>query len=92
MYRLVLYYLSGLLGLAIIFGFFGILPYSPLALIVSTLIIIGVSLAANAIFARVFEAHANVESVYITALILALVLVGACCGAANSAANSQIRN
>jgi ferredoxin-NADP reductase/Na+-translocating ferredoxin:NAD+ oxidoreductase RnfD subunit len=74
MYRLVLYYLSGLLGLAIIFGFFGILPYSPLALIVSTFIIIGVSLAANAIFARVFEAHANAESVYITALILALII------------------
>lgn len=74
MYRLVLYYLLGLLGLAIIFGFFGILPYDPLSLIVSALIILGVSLAANAIFARVFEAHANVESAYITALILALII------------------
>jgi ferredoxin-NADP reductase/Na+-translocating ferredoxin:NAD+ oxidoreductase RnfD subunit len=74
MYRLVLYYLLGLLGLAVVFGFFGILPYSPLALIVSALVITAISLAANAIFARVFEAHANVESVYITALILALII------------------
>ena len=74
MYRLVLYYLLGLFAIAVIFGFLGIVPYAPLSLIISALIITAVSLGANAIFARVFEAHANVESVYISALILTLII------------------
>lgn len=74
MYRLVLYYLLGLWGLAVIFGALGWLPYAPLSLFVSGVILLGVSLVANVAFAYVFEAHTNVESVYITALILALIM------------------
>jgi ferredoxin-NADP reductase/Na+-translocating ferredoxin:NAD+ oxidoreductase RnfD subunit len=74
MYRLVLYYLIFLLGVATLFAWAGILPYDPFALLLS----IGVELAAcaitNAIFARAFGVPANTESVYISALILALII------------------
>ncbi len=74
MYRLVLYYLVALLGIAFVFGFFGILPYDPTALAFSTIVIIAVSWATNWICAKIFDAVTNVESVYITALILALII------------------
>ncbi len=74
MYRLILYYLSILFAVAVVFGFFGILPYSPVALIFSALILIFVSWVVNELFSRVFGAQPNVESVYITALILALII------------------
>ena len=74
MYRLVLYYLIALLAVAVIFGFFGIIPYSPTAIVLSTTIILVISWISNAIFAYVFEAPTNVESIYITALILALII------------------
>jgi ferredoxin-NADP reductase len=74
MYRLVLYYLVVLIFAAFVFGFFGILPYDPTALAFSTLLIIIVCFATNWIFARTFEAATNIESVYITALILALII------------------
>jgi ferredoxin-NADP reductase/Na+-translocating ferredoxin:NAD+ oxidoreductase RnfD subunit len=74
MYRLVLYYLAVLLLAAFVFGFFGVLPYDPAALAFSTFVILCVSWATNWIFARTFQAETNVESVYITALILALII------------------
>lgn len=74
MYRLVLYYLVFLLLAASVLAAFGILPYSPLALLFSTFIILATSLGVNYIFARVFKVQTNVESAYITALILALII------------------
>ena len=74
MYRLVLYYLVTLLVVAGIFGFFGMLPYQPMALAFSTVFILVVCWILNKFFAFMFEAPANVESVYITALILALII------------------
>ena len=74
MYRLVLYYLTGLLVLAILFGTFGILSIHPLNLIFSTIIILAACWITNLIFAKSFNAQTNVESVYITALILALLI------------------
>ena len=74
MYRLVLYYLAGLLVVAFLESFFGILPYDPAALAFSTILLLASSWAANAAFAYAFEAAPNVESVYITALILALII------------------
>ncbi len=74
MYRLVLYYLLVLIGAAAFFSFFGILPFNPATLAFSTLLILGVCWAANIVFAKTFNATANVESVYITALILALII------------------
>lgn len=74
MYRLVLYYLAGLFGVALVFGFLGILPYPPSALVYSAVVLCVVSWITNRLFARVFNAPTNVESVYITALILVLII------------------
>ncbi len=74
MYRLVLYGLIGLLVLAIIFSFFDLVPYTPGAILFSTAFILFLSLMSNGIFSSIFEAPTNVESVYITALILALIV------------------
>lgn len=74
MYRLVLYYLVVLIVAAAFLGFFGVLPYSPSDIAFSTLLILGVSWVANTAFAKAFGAAANVESVYITGLILALII------------------
>jgi ferredoxin-NADP reductase/Na+-translocating ferredoxin:NAD+ oxidoreductase RnfD subunit len=74
MYRLVLYYLVGLLGLALALGFFDLVQHPPSALAFTAALILSVCWAANKVFARIFEVPANSESVYITALILALIL------------------
>lgn len=74
MYRLVLYYLLVLLFVAVIFSIVGILPFSPISLIFSTLFILSISWITNTIFAYAFKAPTNVESVYISALILAVIL------------------
>ena len=74
MYRLMLYYLIFLLGVAVILSFGGVLHYDPFALLFSISFLLGVSWITNAIFARTFRVPANSESVYITALILALII------------------
>ena len=74
MYRLVLYYLVTLTLAAFVFGFFGILPYDPTAIAFSVILITATCWITNWVFARTFSAATNVESVYITALILALVI------------------
>ncbi len=74
MYRLVLYCLMGWILVAEVLSFFGILPFRPEALLYSTTVILVVSWITNELFARVFKAQANVESVYITAFILALLI------------------
>lgn len=74
MYRLVLYVLSALLVIAGIFGFAGVLPLNPGDLAFSTAVLLGAGWLTNTVFARGFEAATNVESVYITALILALIM------------------
>ncbi len=74
MYRLVLYYLIGLIVVAGILGFFGILPYSPVALLFSTFVLILVSWIINSLFAGILKVQTNSESVYITALILVLII------------------
>ena len=74
MYKLVLYYLIALIAIAMGLSFFGVLPYSPLAILFSTLFITTVCLIVNIIFSWAFNAPTNVESVYITALILSLII------------------
>ncbi len=74
MYRLVLYYLITLIVVAVIFSLFGILPYSAVSIVASCLFTIAVALLANLIFARTYGAIPNVESAYITALILTLII------------------
>ncbi len=74
MYRLVLYYLIFLLVIALFYSFLGILPFSPVSLIVSVLFILAICWLTNKIFAKTFRVPANFESVYISALILALIV------------------
>src|SRR5665647_1820070 len=74
MYRAVLYSLLLLLAAAIGLSFFKLLPFGPLDLMVSTIFITAVCFTSNAVFAWAFKAPSNVDSVYITALILALII------------------
>jgi ferredoxin-NADP reductase/Na+-translocating ferredoxin:NAD+ oxidoreductase RnfD subunit len=74
MYRLVLYYLSGLIGVAVLLSFAHVLTYDPYALLFSTAFILAVCAGTNYISARLFGLPANVESNAITALILALII------------------
>jgi len=74
MYRLVLYYLLALLAGAFVLGMFKIIAVDPTALAFSAVTITFFAWAANSLFARVFGAVPNIESVYITALILVLIL------------------
>jgi len=74
MYRLVLYYLTALLGVTALFGLFGIIAYNPANLAFSTLVILAAGWLAQTVFVRVFGALPNVESVYITSLLLALLI------------------
>ncbi len=74
MYRLMLYFLIGLIVIAVAYSFFGILPFSPFAIIFSVFFLILICWISNKIFATVFEVPTNVESVYITSLILALII------------------
>lgn len=74
MYKLTLYYLIFLVGTAVALSFFGFLTYNPFDILLDTLIAVVVSFIANNAFARIFKAVTNVESVFITALILVLII------------------
>ena len=74
MYRLLLYCMSFLVAVAIVFSFFGRLPFKPMDFIFSTFFLVSFCVVVNSIFAKVFEAPSNIESVYITALILTLII------------------
>ncbi|HYX49505.1 MAG TPA: RnfABCDGE type electron transport complex subunit D, partial [Ktedonobacteraceae bacterium] len=73
-YRLVLYVLIGFIALAAILSYVQLLPFSPLALLLSTVFLVVICWTANSLLASIFEVPANVESVYITALILVLII------------------
>ncbi len=74
MYRLMLYYLIGLLIVSLLLSAVHILPFSSLSLIVSVGFLTIVCLAANEFFSIAFDAPTNNESAYISALILALII------------------
>ena len=74
MYRLVLYYLGILLATALVLSIINLLPYDPIALTSTAVVVLAVCWTTNKVFARIFMVPANNESVYITALILALIL------------------
>ena len=77
MYRAVLYCLLLLLAAAFGLSFFNLLAFEPFDLIASAVFILAACFFANAIFAWAYNAPSNVESVYITALILALIITPA---------------
>lgn len=74
MYRLVLYCLISLWIVALIFSFFKYLPFLPFQFIFSSLIILLSSWISNKLLAKIFNAITNLESVYITALILIFII------------------
>ena len=74
MYRLVLYYLIFLLIIAFLMSVIGVLTYDPYALLVSVGFLLAICVVTNRVFASIFKVPTNVESVYISALILALIL------------------
>lgn len=73
-YRLLLYYLLALLGVAVVFSIAGILPYNPVYLIASAGFLAAVSWLFNAAVARIWKLPMNAESSLITAFILALII------------------
>jgi ferredoxin-NADP reductase len=74
MYRLILYGLFLLVAIAFSSSFFKLLPFSPVDLLYSTLIALVASLVVNRIFAWAFDAQTNIESAYISALIIVLII------------------
>ncbi|OGF66027.1 hypothetical protein A3I27_03250 [Candidatus Giovannonibacteria bacterium RIFCSPLOWO2_02_FULL_43_11b] len=74
MYRLVLYGLAALAFIAIIFGFLGILPYAGNWLLISAITLLAACYFFNYIFSRLFSVPVNIESSFITALILFLIM------------------
>ena len=74
MYKTVLYYLVALWVVAFFLSIFNLLPFTPVGMIISLIILLIVAWATNYIFSYVFEVPANVESIYITVFILALII------------------
>src|SRR6185437_8528396 len=77
MYRVVLYYLLILLGVAFIYSVVGILHFNPFVLLFSAAFFVAISWATNNLFAITFGAPSNVELSYISALILVLIITPA---------------
>jgi ferredoxin-NADP reductase/Na+-translocating ferredoxin:NAD+ oxidoreductase RnfD subunit len=69
-----MYYLLGLILIAIGLSSFGDLKYRPIYIVISTVILVAACWIINRIFASVFKAPTNSESSIITALILALII------------------
>ena len=74
MYRLLLYYLIGLELAAFGLAAVGVLHFSPLDIAFSAAYLTAVCWVSNKVFGYAFDAPTNVESPYITALILALII------------------
>lgn len=69
-----LYFLICLTAVATVLSFFKVLPFNFLNIIFSAVFITVVCSLTNKVFSKVFKVPTNLESVYITALILALIL------------------
>jgi ferredoxin-NADP reductase len=74
MYRLLEYYLIGLLLVGVGLSFFGDLNYKPVYIVTASLILVGACWGLNRIFAFLFDAPVNGESAIITGLILSLII------------------
>lgn len=74
MYRLVLYYLIGLIVVAIGLSYFKILSYNPADIIFEAIALSAFCWIFNTLSAKFFGVPENSESSYITALILALII------------------
>lgn len=77
MYRVVTLGLCFLAGVSLVLGGAGLLPYSFLEQGVSLVVVVGVAVAGNVVFARLFRVSANHESAIITALIIFFLVIPA---------------
>lgn len=77
MYRLLLYYLILLLVTAFIYSIFRVLPFSPIPLLFSSVFLVAICFITNKLFEKIFAVQTNIESLYITALILACIITPA---------------
>jgi ferredoxin-NADP reductase/Na+-translocating ferredoxin:NAD+ oxidoreductase RnfD subunit len=85
MYRLVLYVLLGLVAVASAESATGLLPYTPVSILFSTVLAVAVCWVVNESVSSMLGAAKSVESVYITGLIIALILPPATFGTLDSA-------
>jgi glycine betaine catabolism B len=74
MYRLTLYYLIFLLVLALVFPIFNLTNYSSIDVLIDAIVLVIVCFGSNFLFAKIFHAVTNIESVFITALILLFII------------------
>ena len=74
MYRLVLLYCAGLLGVDFALGLAGLAPHDPAQLAFSVGVIAACAWAVNRVAAFALKVPANAESVWISALITALIM------------------
>ncbi len=74
MYRLMLYYLTALVLVAVFFSAVGLLNFKVFYLIAFTAVLILTSWLTNLLLAKIFQVQTNIESVYITAFILVLII------------------
>ncbi len=74
MYRLLIYYLTSLIALAIILALLGTITYNPLSILLSSAITVFSCWLINLIFASIFDLPTAFESSIITGLILSLII------------------
>lgn len=74
MYKLLLYYLIGLVLAAMALAAFKVLNFSPIDIGMSAVFITAICWLANQLFGYVFEVAINTDAAYLTALILALII------------------
>src|SRR3989344_7774172 len=74
MYRLMLYYLIFLWIVVFAISIFDSLSFNPLHFIYSTFIILLTCYFANKFFSKIFNAPTNLESVYISSLIILFIV------------------
>lgn len=74
MYRLLLYYLIFLVAAAIGLSLLGYIHFNAANIAFSAIYLTIVCLVSNTIFSKAYGVPANIESAYITALILALII------------------
>ena len=74
MYRLMLYFLILLVGVATVESALGILPYNPAEILFGVLYLAAICWLSNKILAAIFRVKTNPESAFITGLILSLII------------------
>lgn len=74
MYRLLVYGLSGIAAVSIVFSLSGLLPLPTQSLLISLGILVVAAFATDSILGKIWHAVPNMESWLITALILFLIL------------------